>query len=115
MYAAEILFLCHTRPTAPVSALPDPKAAIATAYRLLRMNRDNTAQSTTGLGRGEEHWVYGRSGQPCRRCRTPITRVMLQTPPQERVAYWCPRCQPARTVGPGARDRPQAGRVDIER
>ena len=26
-------------------------------------------------GRGREHWVYERGGQPCRRCRTPIQRA----------------------------------------
>ncbi len=97
MYAAEILFLHHTRPTAPVSALPDPAATLATAHRLLRMNRDHHAQSTTGqLRRGEEHWVYQRAGQPCRRCRTPIESGEIGTPPQQRTTFWCPRCQPIR-------------------
>ncbi|MGI8879843.1 MAG: DNA-formamidopyrimidine glycosylase family protein [Jatrophihabitans sp.] len=95
MYAAEILFVHRTRPTSPVAALPDPAATMATAYRLLRMNRDHTAQSTTGqTRRGEEHWVYLRTGQPCRRCRTPIESGEIGRPPQQRVTYWCPRCQP---------------------
>lgn len=97
MYVAEILFIHRTRPTAPVSALADPAAAVATAYRLLRLNRDHTAQSTTGLGRGEEHWVYGRGGQPCRRCRTPIEIAQIGVPPVQRIAFWCPRCQPEST------------------
>lgn len=33
--------------------------------------------------------VYGRAGQPCRRCATPI-RMRVQ---QQRATYWCPRCQ----------------------
>jgi hypothetical protein len=33
---------------------------------LTDLNRDHPAQSTTGLGRGAEHWVYARAGQPCR-------------------------------------------------
>ena len=33
--------------------------------------------------------VYGRAGQPCRRCATPI-RTRMQ---QQRATYWCPRCQ----------------------
>jgi endonuclease-8 len=94
MYAAEILFLHHTRPTSPVSALPDPAAALDTAHRLLRLNRDHPAQSTTGLGRGAEHWVYARAGEPCRRCRTPIVAGQIGTPPEHRTTFWCPRCQP---------------------
>ncbi len=34
--------------------------------------------------------VYGRVGQPCRRCRTPIRR----DPFMNRSSYTCPRCQP---------------------
>ncbi|MGI8986330.1 MAG: bifunctional DNA-formamidopyrimidine glycosylase/DNA-(apurinic or apyrimidinic site) lyase [Nocardioidaceae bacterium] len=34
--------------------------------------------------------VYGRDGQPCRRCRTPIRR----DPFMNRSSYTCPRCQP---------------------
>jgi formamidopyrimidine-DNA glycosylase len=34
--------------------------------------------------------VYGRAGQPCRRCGTPIRREAFMN----RSAYSCPRCQP---------------------
>ena len=33
--------------------------------------------------------VYGRQGQPCRRCRTPIETVKVSG----RSAYFCPQCQ----------------------
>lgn len=33
--------------------------------------------------------VYGRAGQPCRRCRTPIEAVKVSG----RNAYFCPQCQ----------------------
>jgi formamidopyrimidine-DNA glycosylase len=33
--------------------------------------------------------VYGRTGLPCRRCRTPIQSVKLSG----RLAYFCPQCQ----------------------
>ena len=36
--------------------------------------------------------VYGRDGQPCPRCGTPIVRE----PFMKRSSYRCPRCQPAR-------------------
>lgn len=34
-------------------------------------------------------WVYGRGGLPCRRCETPIERVVLGG----RGTHWCSRCQ----------------------
>ncbi len=44
--------------------------------------------------------AYGREGQPCERCGTPIRRVAFMN----RSSYFCPRCQPVprarrRTVG----------------
>ncbi|MEO8293044.1 MAG: bifunctional DNA-formamidopyrimidine glycosylase/DNA-(apurinic or apyrimidinic site) lyase [Actinomycetota bacterium] len=40
-------------------------------------------------GYGSELKVYGRTGLPCRRCRTPIQSVKLSG----RQAYFCPQCQ----------------------
>lgn len=40
--------------------------------------------------------AYGRAGQPCRRCATPMAR----RPWMNRSSYFCPRCQrPPRAVG----------------
>ena len=33
--------------------------------------------------------VYGREGEPCRRCRTPIETVRVS----QRTSYFCPQCQ----------------------
>ena len=33
--------------------------------------------------------VYGRTGQPCRRCRTPIERTLVG----QRSTHFCPQCQ----------------------
>jgi len=38
---------------------------------------------------GSELKVYGREGQPCRRCRTPIETVKIS----QRTSYFCPQCQ----------------------
>ena len=38
---------------------------------------------------GGKSWVYRRSGQPCRRCGTPISREKLSG----RGTHWCPNCQ----------------------
>ena len=37
----------------------------------------------------QELKVYGREGQPCRRCRTPIETVRVS----QRTSYYCPQCQ----------------------
>lgn len=39
--------------------------------------------------REDRHWVYGRAGEPCRTCGTPIMLVEMQN----RKLYWCPSCQ----------------------
>jgi formamidopyrimidine-DNA glycosylase len=36
-----------------------------------------------------EHCVYQRTGQPCRRCETPIRRILLAG----RGTHYCPKCQ----------------------
>ena len=36
-----------------------------------------------------EHCVYQRTGEPCRRCQTPIRRVVVAG----RGTHYCPKCQ----------------------
>ena len=36
-----------------------------------------------------EHRVYGREGEPCRKCKSPIKRVVIAG----RSAHYCPKCQ----------------------
>ena len=95
MYKCEVLFVERLDPWLPTGAVPDLAKVVATAHRFLRANRDHPEQSTTGrAGRGQEHWVYGRSGAPCLRCRTPIRYAEQGEAPRARATYWCPRCQP---------------------
>jgi formamidopyrimidine-DNA glycosylase len=35
------------------------------------------------------HWVYGREGLPCRRCKSPIRRVVIAG----RSSHYCAKCQ----------------------
>jgi formamidopyrimidine-DNA glycosylase len=37
----------------------------------------------------QRHWVYDRAGLPCRRCRTPIRKIVQG----QRASYYCPTCQ----------------------
>jgi endonuclease-8 len=41
--------------------------------------------------RGEQYYVYHRTGRPCFICATPIESFALAN----RTVYWCARCQPA--------------------
>lgn len=94
-YAAELLFLQGIRPT---TATPDVnvESLIDLGARTIQLNRDRPDRTFTGQsGRGRTNWVYGRAGRPCRRCGTPISRGEIGAlPGQERITFWCPRCQP---------------------
>jgi endonuclease-8 len=97
LYKAEVLFLRGIHPRTPVAEVTDLDAVVDLAHRLLLANRGRWTQATTGsLRRGEESYVYGRGGSPCRRCGTLIERDHLG----ERITFWCPECQPALTAQP---------------
>jgi endonuclease-8 len=91
LYKAETLFLRGLWPWTPVSAVADLPGVVTLAQKLVASNRGRWTQTTTGsLRRGETSYVYGRRAQPCRRCGTAISKAEQE----ERVTYWCPRCQP---------------------
>jgi endonuclease VIII len=97
VYKCELLFLRGIHPWRPVGEIRDPAAVVDLAQRLLAANKGRAGHITTGLPqRGQENWVYGRAGQACRRCGTPIQRASQGTDPEGRVTYWCPHCQPGR-------------------
>lgn len=98
VYKAETCFLRGVSPWLPVREVPDLPAMVALAHRLLHANKESYGQVTTGdPRRGRSHWVYDRANLPCRRCGTVIARAMQGDAPEERVTYWCPRCQPGPT------------------
>jgi endonuclease VIII len=93
-YRAELLFLQGVHPHTPVGNISDLKRLVVRGQQLLQANRQRPEQSTTGdLRRGRRSYVYERSGQPCRRCGTPIRTDELGPAGQERRSYWCPHCQ----------------------
>jgi DNA-formamidopyrimidine glycosylase len=94
VYKAEVLFLRGISPWQPVSEVPDLGEVVDLAQQLLELNKDRIGRVTTGSPRrGEESWVYGRRGRPCRRCGSAI-RAQGQA---DRITYWCPKCQPSPT------------------
>ena len=71
LYKAEVLFLRGISPWRPVGTVDDLEAVVELARRLLEANKEHADQVTTGNpARGQQTWVYGRAGRPCRRCGT---------------------------------------------
>ena len=99
VYKNEVLWLERVSPFAQVADLDDETIGrlVATAHRLLNANigaRSGPERVTTAGDRGAPGalYVYGRTGRPCRRCRTPIA-VTRQGAELPRSTYWCPTCQ----------------------
>ena len=100
VYRSEICFLKGVLPTRPTDAAGDLRGWIDLSRRTLFANKDRPERVFTGDTRkGRQKWVYGRAGDRCRRCGTPIQEGWLGDPvrlaqeSQDRVVYWCPRCQ----------------------
>jgi endonuclease VIII len=92
LYKCEVLYLRGIWPWTAVGDVPDLMGVVVLAQQLLAANRGRWLQTTTGaLRRSEANYVYGRRGQPCRRCGTLIKKAEQG----ERVTYWCPTCQPS--------------------
>jgi endonuclease VIII len=108
VYRSEVLFLAGIAPDRLASSVSDAdlEALFALTRKLMKANvtTGSIAGATgqivtyTGLrrttGRANERdrlWVYGRAGDPCRRCGTPI--AYRKTGPDARGLYHCPRCQ----------------------
>ena len=87
IYAAEALWRARISPVHRADALPDKqvralRSAIAAVIKRATGSR-YTDDDTTKLD------VYDREGLPCRRCRTPIERMVQAG----RSTYFCPECQ----------------------
>jgi endonuclease-8 len=97
IYRTELCFLTGYDPRTPVGKVSDPLRMVRLAQSLLHQNRNVPQIATTGdKRRGRNLWVYGKPGERCLRCGTPIAYAELGEPGRERAAYWCPSCQPMR-------------------
>jgi endonuclease VIII len=105
-FKSEICFVTGTSPFCKVADLDGERIAllIATSRKLVKANvlEDSSDVMVTYGGRrrrtthavdpGASVWVYGRHGEPCRKCGERIRRRIQG--PDARVTFWCPRCQP---------------------
>jgi endonuclease-8 len=106
VFKSEVCFVTGMHPFRKAGTLSREEAAhvIAVARRQLAANvmEDSPDRIVTYRGAGrrttnhsnptESLWVYGRNGQPCRKCGTPIRRRLQGF--DARVTFWCPQCQP---------------------
>jgi formamidopyrimidine-DNA glycosylase len=99
IYACEALFLAGIRPTLSAARLSLPRALkLHAAIRDVLKRAVEKGGSTLrdfSNARGEsgyfqlEAMVYGRSGQPCKVCGTPIKSIRQG----QRATFFCPTCQ----------------------
>jgi endonuclease-8 len=85
IWKSETLWTCRVSPFVKVETIDDVKLReiVLTARKLLRHSFAGSSRSRFS--------VYGRRGEPCRRCGTPIE--MRKQGRDARVTYWCARCQ----------------------
>jgi endonuclease-8 len=93
MYKSELCFVLGVNPWTPTGEVDVLPQLLDKAHRMLALNKERSDQTTTGdTRRGRQFWVYGRVGQPCRRCGTPIRSA--EQGGDGRATFWCPTCQP---------------------
>lgn len=100
IYADESLWLAQLHPCRPANSLNADEiqrlhAAIRTVLAQGIHNNGSTLRNYRNgygeRGQNQEHFaVYDRKGQPCPRCGTPITRMVVA----QRGTHICPTCQP---------------------
>ncbi|GAA1397871.1 Fpg/Nei family DNA glycosylase [Luteococcus peritonei] len=110
IYRAESLFAQRVNPRTPAGRVEDLTALVERARTLLSANLEGRWKGTTGsTAPGARRWVYDRAGRPCPRCGTPVACETYGPPTQERLSWWCPRCQPlppgVEPAGPAPRPR----------
>jgi formamidopyrimidine-DNA glycosylase len=99
IYADESLFHAGIHPLSMASLLPPTaverlaEAVRATLDAAIRAGGSTVRDYVDGTGRSgayaAEHLVYGRAGEPCRRCGATLRAVRLA----QRTTVFCAQCQ----------------------
>lgn len=102
VYRAEVLFRHGVHPDTPGRdvepatwrAIWDDLAELMRAGvrsgRIITTEPDDRERRSGRPRRNDAHYVYRRTGLPCRRCGTPVRTEVLAA----RNVFWCPVCQP---------------------
>ena len=92
VYKSETLFLCQISPFVPLRDVPPGQ--VRTIYdraRALMAQNMGGGMRDTRRRDGGRYWVYGRRGEQCRKCATPIE--MRRQGASGRSTYFCRACQ----------------------
>ena len=102
VYRAEILFRARLNPHIPGRDLPEAtvralwkdwvkllKIGVKTGQMMTMDGLSKSAYDGAMASRADRHWVYHRTGLPCRVCGTSILMEEIGG----RKLYWCPVCQ----------------------
>ena len=99
IYASESLFLAGIHPRTPVRRLSRERcdrlaAAVKQVLREAIRSGGSSLRDFVGSDGRQGYfqlraWVYDRAGEPCRRCGTPIRRLVQG----QRATFYCPACQ----------------------
>ncbi|HEX4748862.1 MAG TPA: DNA-formamidopyrimidine glycosylase [Bryobacteraceae bacterium] len=99
IYADEALFASSLHPRAKASRISQTRAELLHRNLIdilqlaIRHRGSSISDYVDPCGeRGDYqqmHNVYGKTGEPCPRCQTPIRRIVLG----QRSTHYCPRCQ----------------------
>jgi endonuclease VIII len=93
VYKSEACFAVGLDPGTPIEQVDDEerRRVWTVAARQLQANLGQAERRTHSAGLA----VYGRRGQPCHRCGTPVQMARQGEP--ARSTYWCPTCQSGRS------------------
>ena len=109
IYADEALWRARLNPLRPAASLD--RAELRRLHRAIRAAlehglarqgstlRDYRLPDGSGGSMQDEFRVYGRGGEPCDRCGTPISRTHVAG----RTTWFCPTCQPAQAASSSSR------------
>ncbi|CAN5581783.1 formamidopyrimidine-DNA glycosylase [soil metagenome] len=102
VYRAELLFRARLNPFIPGRDLPEEtvralwkdwskllKIGVKTGQMMTMDGLSKKAYDGALAARSDRHWVYHRTGLPCRVCGTPIAMEEIGG----RKLYWCPKDQ----------------------
>jgi endonuclease VIII len=95
LYAVEVPFIVGVSPNQAIGTVGGLAVLIGIGTALIRTNAARGPQNTTGRKlTTDDHWIYPKRGRPCPLCGTRLDGWAEGQSPWNRVATWCPTCQP---------------------
>ena len=102
VYRAELLYRARLNPHTPGNSVPEEvvrelwrdwvrmlSIGVETGQMMTMDDLEPDQWRAAMASRDDRHWVYHRTGLPCRTCGTAIVVEEMAA----RKLYWCPACQ----------------------